>query len=65
MKGVDLTMGIRVKKEIPTTTIVVQIPDSQIDRLKTLIPAYATTVPTEISGILWQVFRSLKGGQSP
>lgn len=53
-------MGIRVKCETPSTTVVIKVPDSTINRINTLIPAYATTLPDELADLMWQIYRAIK-----
>lgn len=49
-----------VKADEPKTTAVVHVPNKKIDLLNIYIPAYATTLPDELSDLLWQIHRQIK-----
>jgi hypothetical protein len=51
--------GDSIKRQQARTTIVISIPNNEIDALKLHIAAYAGEVPKDVAAVLWQVHRNL------
>jgi hypothetical protein len=52
----------RFRAENPKTTIVIQIDSAKIDRINTLIDAFADSMPTDLQVLLLDVQKKLPKG---